>query len=225
MSTNKKITLGLAIAALGAFLITANFGTATAPSTAVAGEPAKTAAQPAEGLEIATFGSGCFWCTESDFDKVPGVVSTISGYMGGTTKNPTYKSVSSGTTGHAEVLQVTYDPEKVSYEQLLNHYWHTTDIVDGGGQFCDRGSQYRPVIFTHTPEQKRLAKEGKAAIDESKRFDKPVAVGIADAGPFTPAEDYHQDYYKKHPYRYSYYRFGCGRDRRIKQLWGEVVTH
>lgn len=224
MSTNKTITLGLAIAALGAFLIAANFSPVTAPQSAHAAGP-DTSAQSVEGMEVATFGSGCFWCTESDFDKVPGVVATISGYMGGKTKNPTYKTVSSGKTGHAEVLQITYDPDKVTYKQLLDHYWRTTDIVDGGGQFCDRGSQYRPVIFTHTPEQKRLAEQGKAALENSKRFDKPVAVEIADAATFTPAEDYHQNYYKKNSYRYSYYRFACGRDRRIKQLWGEAVTH
>ncbi|MBU2582553.1 MAG: peptide-methionine (S)-S-oxide reductase MsrA [Alphaproteobacteria bacterium] len=225
MSTKQTVWLGLALLVLGALIAAFGFAGNPMPNQAVAAETAKAAAQPAEGLELATFGSGCFWCTESDFDKVAGVVSTISGYMGGKTQNPTYKSVSSGTTGHAEVLQVAFDPNQVTYKQLLDHYWRTTDIIDGGGQFCDRGSQYRPVIFAHTPEQKRLAETGLKAIDDSKRFDKPVAVEIADAAPFTPAEDYHQDYYKKNPNRYAYYRFGCGRDRRIKQLWGEVVTH
>lgn len=224
METRRNALLGLGLLALAGFLIAAQFsGPATKPAVAAdRAEELRT-----EGLEIATFGSGCFWCTESDFDKVPGVVSTISGYMGGDTENPTYQSVSSGRTGHAEVLQVAYDPEKVNYEQLLHHYWRTTDILDGTGQFCDRGSQYRPVIFTHTPEQRRLAEEGKKALDDSKRFDRPVAVEIADASTFTPAEDYHQDYYKRNPYRYSHYRSGCGRDRRIKSLWGNeaVLTH
>jgi len=171
-------------------------------------------------LEIATFGSGCFWCAESDFDKVKGVVKTISGYMGGKTRSPTYHQVSSGRTGHAEVLQVTFDPKKVSYAKLLDYYWRHTDILDGGGQFCDRGSQYRPVIFVHSPEQKRLALEGKAALDKSGRFKKPLAVEITDASEFTPAETYHQNYYKKNPIRYHVYRYGCGRDQRIKALWG-----
>ncbi len=178
-------------------------------------------------LATATFGSGCFWCTESDFDKVQGVVETVSGYMGGTTEKPDYRSVSSGSTGHAEVLQVKFDPKKVTYDTLLNHYWRTTDVVDGGGQFCDRGSQYRPVIFTHSDEQLKSAKDGKTALDSSKRLDKPIVVEIKSAAnlPFTPAEDYHQNYYKKKPLRYKYYRYACGRDARLKQLWGETVTH
>ena len=176
-------------------------------------------------VAVATFGSGCFWCTESDFDKVDGVLKTISGYMGGRTKSPTYKQVSSGRTGHAEVVQITYDPARVSYKKLLHHYWRTTDVLDGGGQFCDRGSQYRPVIFAHTPEQKNLAQAGKRALDQSKRFAKPIAVEIADASKFTAAEKYHQNYYKKKPLKYKYYRWGCGRDQRIKKLWGQVATH
>ncbi len=179
----------------------------------------------ARKLETATFGSGCFWCTESDFDKVKGVTSTISGYMGGTTRNPTYKSVSTGKTGHIEVLQVMYDPKVVSYKMLLDFYWRHADIVDGDGQFCDRGNQYRPVIFTHNKEQMRLAKEGKAALDKSGRFKKPIAVEIRAASKFTPAEKYHQNYYQKNPLRYRYYRYGCGRDQRLKALWGTAVTH
>lgn len=223
MSTKQTVSLGLAILAVGALFAATRFG-GPAPQPAIAADQVKEVIP--EGLEIATFGSGCFWCTESDFDKVPGVVTTISGYMGGKTKNPTYQSVSSGSTGHAEVLQVGYDPKKVTYKELLKHFWHTTDILDGGGQFCDRGSQYRPVIFTHTPEQRRLAEEGKAKLDASKRFDQPVAVEIADAGEFTPAEGYHQNYYKRNPYRYATYRFGCRRDARLKELWGnQAVTH
>ncbi len=175
-------------------------------------------------LGVATFGSGCFWCAEKNFDQVPGVVSTISGYMGGKTKNPTYKQVSSGRTGHVEVLQVKFDPKKVSYEKLLDYFWRTTDVLDGGGQFCDRGSQYRPAIFVHSSNQRNLAEAGKAALDASGRFSKPIAVEILDASEFTAAENYHQNYYKKNPWRYSYYRYGCGRDQRIMDLWGKNVA-
>lgn len=176
---------------------------------------------------VATFGSGCFWCTESDFDKVPGVISTVSGYTGGTTANPTYESVSSGRSGHVEVVQVTFDPAKVSYKQLLDVYWRNVDPFDANGQFCDKGSQYRPVIFTHGPEQKKFAEESKAqaAKELSAKFKFPVVVSIEDAKPFTPAEDYHQDFYKKNPTRYSIYRTGCGRDARLKQIWGAPATN
>lgn len=188
-------------------------------------EPSKTPTASQQGnLETATFASGCFWCTESDFDKVKGVKETVSGYMGGKTKNPTYEQVSRGNTGHAEALQIKYDPNVVSYQQLLDYYWRHVDLLDGGGQFCDRGSQYRPVIFTHTPEQRKLAEESKAALDKSGRFDKPIAVEIVDASPFTAAEAYHQNYYQTHPIKYRYYRYACGRDQRIKQLWGDEVT-
>ena len=181
---------------------------------------AQDAPAPREGVAVATFGSGCFWCTEADFDKVPGVLTTTSGYMGGKTPNPSYEQVGTGRTGHAEVMQLTYDPSKVSYRQLLDHYWRTTDVLDGTGQFCDRGSQYRPAIFTHTPEQLKLATEAKAALEKSGRFDKPIAVEIAPATAFTAAEDYHQDYYKKNPLRYKFYRHGCGREARLEALWG-----
>lgn len=174
----------------------------------------------ADTMPVATFGSGCFWCTEADFDKVSGVVSTVSGYMGGTTENPTYEAVSAGGTGHVEVVQVTYDPSKVSYETLLNYYWRHTDVLDGGGQFCDHGSQYRPVIFTHTADQRRLAQDSKRALNDSHRFPRPIAVEILDASTFTAAEEYHQDYYRKNPLLYRYYRYTCGRDARIRQLWG-----
>jgi peptide-methionine (S)-S-oxide reductase len=175
---------------------------------------------PKPGVGVATFGSGCFWCTESDFDKVPGVLSTTSGYMGGTSPNPTYEQVSRGGTGHTEVLQVTYDTSKVSYGLLLEHFWKTTDVVDGGGQFCDRGHHYRPVIFTHDAEQARLAAEGKAALDASGKLAAPVAVEIAPAMAFGRAEAYHQDFYKTNPLRYLTYRAGCGRDARLDRLWG-----
>jgi peptide-methionine (S)-S-oxide reductase len=172
---------------------------------------------------VATFGSGCFWCTEADFDKVPGVLSTVSGYMGGASKNPTYREVSTGRTGHVEVLQVTYDPDITSYAHLLQHYWRTTDILDGGGQFCDRGNHYRPVIFTHTPEQRDLAEKGKKRLDDSGRFASPVAVEIREASAFTPAEDYHQNYYRTNPDAYRVYRYGCRRDARLRELWGDAA--
>ncbi|HKZ97602.1 MAG TPA: peptide-methionine (S)-S-oxide reductase MsrA [Hyphomicrobiaceae bacterium] len=186
-------------------------------------EPAPGAGK--EGLAVATFAAGCFWCVESDFDKVEGVVETISGYTGGHTENPTYEDVGSGGTGHRESVAVTYDPKKVSYEQLLDHYWRHVDLLDGGGQFCDRGDQYSPAIFTHTGEQKRLAEESKAALQKSGRFKEPIAVEIIPASAFTPAEDYHQDYYRKNPLKYKFYRYNCGRDQRLAALWGKDATH
>jgi methionine-S-sulfoxide reductase len=187
------------------------------------------AAVPQEGLETATFASGCFWCAESDFDKLDGVKETISGFMGGKTENPTYEQVSMGNTGHAESVQLKFDPKVVSYDKLLDYYWRHTDVLDGGGQFCDRGNQYRPVIFVATPEQRKLAEASKAALEKSARFgDQKIAVEIADAGPFTAAEDYHQDYHNTHQIQYAYYRHACGRDARIKQLWGDeaaAATH
>lgn len=176
---------------------------------------------PAQKSEVATFAGGCFWCVESDFDKVEGVLSTVSGFMGGKTPNPTYKQVSAGGTGHAEVVQITYDPAKVSYQRLLDVFWRTVDPLDAGGQFCDRGDEYRTEVFTHSPEQQRLAEASKVALDASGRFDRKIATAITPASQFTAAEDYHQDYYTKNPLQYRYYRFSCGRDARVKQLWGE----
>ena len=170
--------------------------------------------------QVATFASGCFWCTESDFDKVDGVVSTVSGFMGGHVKNPTYRQVVRGRTGHTEVLQVTYDPSKVSYGKLLMVYWRNVDPFDKDGQFCDRGSQYRPEIFAHTPEQEKLAKASKAAIISKFNFSPKIIVPVTKASEFTAAEEYHQNFYKKNPVHYWRYRIGCGRDARLKQIWG-----
>jgi peptide-methionine (S)-S-oxide reductase len=196
---------------------------------ALAGLAVTTAAEDrstsASGLSTAIFASGCFWCTESDFDKVEGVVETISGYTGGTTPNPTYQDVGLGNTGHYEALQVRFDPKKVSYQHLLNRYWRSVDLLDGDGQFCDRGEQYRPAIFVADDEQRRLAEESKAALERSGRFDKPIAVMILPATEFTPAEDYHQNYHVNNPLKYRYYRYGCGRDQRLRQLWGEEAGH
>lgn len=194
-------------------------------AAAGAAQTADPKAEADRKLEVATFASGCFWCTEADFDKVKGVVETTSGYMGGTTPNPTYRQVSSGRTGHAEVLQLKYDPAQVTYKELLDVYWRNVDPLDGGGQFCDRGSQYRPAIFYHNEEQKRLAEESKAALEKSGRFKQPIAVEITAASTFTPAEDYHQDYYMRNSFQYFIYRSGCGRDARLEALWGKAKTN
>ncbi|HSD55435.1 MAG TPA: peptide-methionine (S)-S-oxide reductase MsrA [Burkholderiales bacterium] len=169
----------------------------------------------------ATFAGGCFWCMEPPYDKLPGVVSTTSGYMGGTKRFPTYEEVSAGTTGHAEVVQVVYDPAQVSYEKLLEVFWRNIDPTVRDRQFCDVGSQYRTAIFVHDEEQKRLAEVSKAALEKTKPFKAPIVTPVQAAGEFWPAEEYHQDYYKKNPVRYKYYRTGCGRDERLKQLWGK----
>ena len=176
------------------------------------------------GLAIATFAGGCFWCTESDFDKVDGVFMTTSGYIGGHTKNPTYKDVTSGTSGHTEAVQVTFDPAKVSYDKLVEYFWRTIDPTDREGQFCDRGNSYRPEIFVHGDEQKRIAEASKAALEKSGRLKKPVVVAITAAPTFTRAEDYHQDFYKKSTAHYQRYRAGCGRDARLEELWGKAKT-
>jgi methionine-S-sulfoxide reductase len=167
---------------------------------------------------VATFASGCFWCTESDFEKVPGVVEAVSGYTGGTDPDPTYEEVSAGGTGHAEAVQLRYDPGIVSYEQLLEVYWRSIDFLDAGGQFCDRGDQYRSAIFVHDEEQERAARESKGKLEKAGRFDRPVVTEINEAGVFHPAEEYHQDYYKKNPIRYKFYRYNCGRDQRLAEL-------
>jgi peptide methionine sulfoxide reductase msrA/msrB len=173
------------------------------------------------GLKTATFAGGCFWCTEADFEKVPGVVKVISGYAGGQKKNPTYEEVSSGTTGHVEAVQVYYDPSKVTYQQLLDYFWRHIDPTDAGGQFVDRGSQYRSVIFYQDEEQMLLAQKSKEALDHSGRFKKPVVTEIVKFTNFYPAEEYHQDYYKKNPLRYRYYRYASGRDQFLAEVWGK----
>ncbi len=170
---------------------------------------------------MATFAGGCFWCMEEALDKPPGVVSTISGYMGGHTKNPTYEQVSMGRTGHAEVVQVEYDPGKISYEKLLEVFWRNVDPTQRNGQFCDHGSQYRAAIFYHNDEQKRLAEASKAVLMKNKPFKGEIATEIAGAADFYPAEDYHQDFYTKNPVRYKFYKTGCGREARLRELWGK----
>lgn len=172
--------------------------------------------------DIATFAAGCFWCVEADFDKITGVLNTIPGYTGGHLKHPTYELVASGLTGHTEALQVIYDPEKVTYQKLLTWYWRNVDPTDAGGQFCDRGNEYRPAIFVHSPEQRKLAEASKSELEKSGVLDQPIVVEIIDASTFTPAEPEHHDYYLKHPWRYNFYRHGCGRDQRLKSLWSKA---
>lgn len=188
------------------------------PATAQKAAPAKPAAA-SQGLAKATFAGGCFWCMEPPFDKLPGVVSTTSGYTGGTKKNPTYEEVSSGTTGHTEAVQVVYDPAKVSYEKLLQVFWHNIDPTVRNRQFCDIGEQYRSGIFYHDEQQRKLAQATKAAIEKEKGW--RVHTEITAASTFYPAEEYHQDYYEKNPIRYKFYRGGCGRDARLEDLWGK----
>jgi peptide-methionine (S)-S-oxide reductase len=171
-------------------------------------------------LAKATFAGGCFWCMEPPFDELDGVVSTTSGYTGGKTRNPTYEQVSYGGTGHIEAVQIEFDPSKITYEELLEVFWRNVDPTDGGGQFCDRGSQYRTGIFVHDGEQRRLAEESKAALVASGRLEKKVVTEIYPATEFYRAEEYHQDYYTKNPIRYKLYRRGCGRDRVLEKLWG-----
>ncbi|NVN91731.1 MAG: peptide-methionine (S)-S-oxide reductase MsrA [Desulfuromonadales bacterium] len=176
-------------------------------------------------LENATFAGGCFWCMEHPFDQLPGVVSVTSGYTGGLKKYPTYEDVSAGGTGHAESVQIVFDPAKISYEKLLTVYWHNIDPTVKNRQFCDTGHQYRSAIFYHTEEQHRLAMQSKETLDRNRPFRQPVVTEITRAGEFYPAEEYHQHYYKKNPLRYSYYRTSCGRDHRLKELWGIAAGH
>jgi peptide-methionine (S)-S-oxide reductase len=178
--------------------------------------------QAAETLAEATFAGGCFWCMEPPFDKLEGVVSTLSGYTGGQLKDPSYEQVSSGGTGHLEAVQIRFDPDKVSYSNLLEIFWRNVDPTDRGGQFCDRGEQYRTAIFYHSEEQRRLAEESKSNLERSGRLPKPIVTEIRPASAFYPAEDYHQNYYKKNPVRYKLYRYGCGRDRVLERLWGQT---
>jgi methionine-S-sulfoxide reductase len=168
----------------------------------------------------ATFAGGCFWCTESDLAKVPGVLDVVSGYTGGAAKSPSYEQVSAGGTGHRESVEVTFDSRKVSYAQLLDAFWHDVDPFDDEGQFCDKGSQYRSAIFYRDAQQKAAAEASKAALE--KRFRRKIVTDILPAGPFYPAEEYHQDYAKKNPVRYHFYRFNCGRDQRLQAIWGKV---
>ena len=172
-----------------------------------------------DGTASAVFAGGCFWCVEEAFDKLPGVVATTSGYTGGTVENPTYQQVTAGDTGHFEAVKVDYDPAQVSYGQLLDTFWKNVDPFDPIGQFCDKGDSYLSAVFVENEEEKRLAEAGKGEI--AAKFKMPVATAILPEAAFYPAEDYHQDYYKKNPARYSYYKWGCGRAQRLEEIWGK----
>lgn len=189
----------------------------------VFGAAAEKPAPPSEieKLARATFAGGCFWCMEPPFDKLEGVVSTTSGYAGGQKSDPTYKEVVRGGTGHAESVQVLYDPEKISYAELLEVFWRNIDPTTLNRQFCDVGNQYRTAVFYHDGEQKRLAQESKKRIETSEKLDGQIVTEISESSGFWPAEDYHQDYYKKNPLRYKLYRHRCGRDQRLEELWGD----
>ncbi len=182
--------------------------------------PAPARAAGKSGTATATFAGGCFWCMEPPFEALPGVVSTTVGYTGGRTKDPSYEQVSAGGTGHAEAVQIVYDPQKISYEKLLDVFWRNVDPLTADAQFCDHGDQYRTAIFVHDAGQRRLADASKHALAASQRFERPIVTEIVAAGPFYPAEGYHQKYHVKNPARYKLYRWNCGRDQRLQALWG-----
>jgi len=186
--------------------------------------PAPTRAAPAPTTERATFAGGCFWCMETAFEGTAGVLSVTSGYSGGPEKNPTYEMVSSGRTGHAEAVQVVFDAKRISYSRLLDLFWRNIDPTQAGGQFCDRGRQYRSAIFWNGATQRRLAEESRRAIEASKRLKGPIVTQIVSFTAFYRAEEYHQDYYKKNPEHYAAYREGCGRDRRLREIWGSQAS-
>ena len=211
MTTTERVSTSVAVAAC--------FGLAIAVAAAKGQTSATLDAGP--GLAKATFAGGCFWCMEPPFDKLDGVISTTSGYTGGERRNPTYQEVAGGRTRHAEAVEIVYDPSQISYGQLLDVFWMNVDPLTRNRQFCDGGAQYRTAIFFHDDEQKRLARDTKQRIDDSGRFGQPVVTEIVEAGEFWAAEEYHQDYYMKNPIRYKFYRYGCGRDKRLDELWGE----
>lgn len=192
----------------------------TSSSSPGSNSPGKGTMTNTSNLSVATFAGGCFWCTEADFEKVPGVVKVVSGYTGGSQPNPTYENYAD--SGHVEAVQVYYDPQKVTYQELLDYFWRHGDPTDPGGQFVDRGRQYRSAIFYHNEEQKRLAEKSKAALEQSGPFDKPIVTEIIQFSEFYPAEDYHQDYYKTHSIKYKYYRWNSGRDQFLQKVWGKT---
>ncbi len=193
----------------------------TAETSDAAMQANQTAAASKDGTATAIFAGGCFWCMEHPFDQLPGVVSTTSGYTGGQTKNPTYPQVSAGGTGHTESELVRYDPARISYEKLLDVFWHNIDPVAVDRQFCDVGNQYRSAIFVANEQQRSLAEASKRKLEASGRFKQPIATEIVDASTFYPAEEYHQDYAMKNPVKYKFYRFNCGRDQRLHDIWGK----
>jgi peptide-methionine (S)-S-oxide reductase len=204
------------IIALLIFVVLVTCGQSMAQNTSVV-----SAKQTEPVVGVATFAGGCFWCTEADFDKIPGVISTTSGYIGGTVTNPTYEQVSAGKTGHVEAVQIRFDPAKTNFAKLLAAYWPTIDPLTPNRQFCDSGTQYRSVIFYHNADQRQQAEASKAALVSSGRFTHPIVTELLPATVFYPAEEYHQDFHTKNPIRYKYYRYSCGRDARLKQVWGK----
>jgi peptide-methionine (S)-S-oxide reductase len=215
-----RLDTGLRSAWLATALAVAALGGAATLAGAQSGGPAAKPA-PSAGTAVATFAGGCFWCVEADFDKVPGVISTTSGYTGGSVANPRYEDVAAKRTGHAEVVRIVFDPAKVSYDTLLQKFWRSIDPTTKDRQFCDIGSPYRTAIYTHDAAQAAAAQASLAALERSKPFKEPIVTAVETAGPFYEAEGYHQDYYKKNPVRYNYYRLSCGRDARLQQLWGD----
>ncbi len=216
MTRQFAVRLLAVLSVLFAFAGVAVFAQTNAP------KPAAATAKPAPAKTArAIFAGGCFWCMEGPFDKLNGVISTTSGYTGGQKKDPTYKEVSAGITGHTEAVEIVYDPSKVTYEKLLDVFWHNIDPLAKDAQFCDHGTQYRSGIFYVDDAQKAAAETSRAAIDRTRTFKGTIVTEITAASTFYPAEDYHQDYYIKNPIRYNYYRTGCGRDARLKQLWGD----
>ena len=199
-------------------------GLAMAGATALAEDTSTKAPVTAEQAS-AVFAGGCFWCMEGPYDELDGVISTTSGYIGGSVPSPTYKQVSAGGTGHAEAVRVVYDPAKVDYAVLVDVFWHNVDPTQVDGQFCDHGDQYRTAIFYADAEQKRIAEQSLAALETTKPFEGEIVTEIVPASTFYPAEDYHQDYYQTNPLRYKYYRWACGRDQRLSELWGDMAPH
>lgn len=205
------------------FLLAAGLLLASGPF-ALAQQAAPPRQQTGTKTETAVFAGGCFWCVESDFDKVDGVLSTTAGYSGGRTQNPTYEQVSHTDTGHAESVKVEFDPARVSYRKLVDHFWRTIDPTVKDRQFCDVGHSYRTAIFAQNEQQLKIAQESKAELEKTKPFEAPIVTEIVMGGPFWPAEEYHQDYYRKNPIRYRFYRYNCGRDARLKDLWGDQAA-
>jgi len=216
----KKITKNLALT-VSTLLLLVIGGSCFVTSAICQSTPPAAAAS----LETAIFAGGCFWCMEPPFEKLAGVISVTSGYTGGKTGNPSYEEVSAGSTGHAEAVEIRFDPAKVSYAQLLQVFWHNIDPTVRNRQFCDSGSQYRTAIFYRNEQQKKLALKSKEALEKAKPFPEPIVTEITPASRFYPAEEYHQDYYRKNPLRYKYYRYSCGRDKRLKELWENQAGH
>ncbi|HZR82712.1 MAG TPA: peptide-methionine (S)-S-oxide reductase MsrA [Candidatus Binatia bacterium] len=214
----------ISLAGLAAVPSAARARAADAPEKTPAATAAGASAAATAGLERAIFAGGCFWCVEAAFDPVEGVVSTTSGYTGGHLANPTYEQVSAGGTGHAESVEVAYDPSRVTYEKLLDVFWHNVDPISPNRQFCDAGTQYRSAIFYLNDAQREAAEKSKRDLEAAKVLPGPIVTEIVAATAFYPAEEYHQDYYRKNPVRYRFYRSGCGRDRRLKELWGTAAA-